>query len=39
MEVSSEVRMESSMLIPQAQDLVERARHATAHPHTAAMVM
>lgn len=39
MEVGSEVRMENAMLIPPAQDLVERARHAVTHPHSAAMVM
>jgi iron-sulfur cluster repair protein YtfE (RIC family) len=39
MEVASEVRMEGSMLFPQAHDLVERVRHSTAHALTATMVM
>lgn len=39
MEIASEIRMESTMLFPQAHDLVERVRHSTVHAHVAAMVM
>jgi hypothetical protein len=39
MEVASEVRMERGMPSPPTQELVERVRHAVAHPRTAARVM